>query len=442
MSQTQPEMTFTATGDSFITRRLPAGDPDQARIRALLERAQVRFNNLEMTVHRFEDNDQVFPFAFSGGTWAGAPPQVLEDLKGYGFNLINWANNHTMDYAYGGLAETARHLDAFGFVRAGAGASLREATAPAYLDCPGGRVALVGATSSFHESWMAGDSRPDCPGRPGVSFLRCVEEFVLPPRDFEQMKVVACQTGINRSREQMIREGFALPDPEGRLVFGSHTFVRGEPGQKPGRVTRPHPKDAQRILEAVAEGCRQADYVLVSLHSHQLGQGRKDCPDGFLVDFAHQCIDAGAHAVIGHGPHILRGVEVYRERPIFYSLGNFIFQSETVPVLPRDFYEKYGLEGDGYPGQALRRRSRDGQVGLACDPQVWESVIPLWRMREGRLTELTFTPIQLGFGRPPYAMGWPRTGEDPAVLHRLAQLSQAFGTSIQVEGLTARWTAE
>lgn len=67
MSQMQPEMTFAATGDSFITRRLPAADPGRMQIRALLEQAQVRFNNLEMTVHRFEDNDQVFPFAFSGG---------------------------------------------------------------------------------------------------------------------------------------------------------------------------------------------------------------------------------------------------------------------------------------------------------------------------------------------------------------------------------------
>ena len=442
MSQTQPEMVFAATGDSFITRRLPAADPGRQSIRALLERAQVRFNNFEMTVHRFEDNPQVFPFAFSGGTWAGAPPQVLEEIRGYGFNLLNWANNHTMDYSYGGLAETARHLDEYGFVRAGAGSCLREAAAPAYLDCPAGRVALVGATSSFHESWMAGDSRPDCPGRPGVNFLRCVEKFVLPPRDFEQMKVVACQTGINLAREQMVREGFALPDPEGEFVFGSHTFVRGEPGQRPGRRTQPHPKDARRILDAVREGCRRADYVLVSLHSHQMGQGRKDCPDDFLVDFARQCIDAGAHAVIGHGPHILRGVEVYRERPIFYSLGNFIFQSETVSRLPRDFYEKYGLEGDGYPGEVLQRRSQNGRVGLAYDPLVWESVIPLWRMEEGRLTELTFTPIQLGFGRPEYAMGWPQLAEDGAALHHLARLSEPFGTSIQVEGLTARWVRE
>lgn len=82
---------------------------------------------------------------------------MLEELSRYGFNLLNWANNHTMDYAYGGLAETARHLDAFGFVRAGAGATLREPRLPPTWTVQGEGVALVGATSSFHESWMAGD---------------------------------------------------------------------------------------------------------------------------------------------------------------------------------------------------------------------------------------------------------------------------------------------
>lgn len=150
-------MTFVATGDSFITRRLPDRSSESFRsIANLIGEAEFRFTNLEVTTHRLEG----FPFAFSGGTWAMAQPEVLADLQAYGFNIMAWANNHTMDYAYGGLEATRKYLDEYGICHAGVGMNLAEASQPVYLDCPSGRVALVAATSTFHESWMAGEQRP------------------------------------------------------------------------------------------------------------------------------------------------------------------------------------------------------------------------------------------------------------------------------------------
>lgn len=43
-------------------------------------------------------------------------------------------------------------------------------------------------------------------------------------------------------------------------------------------------------------------------------------------------IDAGAGVVVGHGPHVLRGIEVYKRRPIFYSLASFIFENDLVEL--------------------------------------------------------------------------------------------------------------
>src|SRR5699024_9835391 len=123
----------------------------------------VRFTNLEMTTHHMEG----VPGAASGGTWAMASPHVLKDLKGYGFNVIGWANNHTLDYLYGGLNATERYLNDYGFVHAGAGKNLAAASEPSYLETPAGRVALISATSSFHETWVAGEQRRDMVGRPG-----------------------------------------------------------------------------------------------------------------------------------------------------------------------------------------------------------------------------------------------------------------------------------
>ena len=65
-------------------------------------------------------------------------------------------------------------------------------------------------------------------------------------------------------------------------------------------------------------------------------------PADFLVEFAHRCIDMGAHAVLGHGPHLLRPLEIYKNCPIFYSLGDFMLHNESVTFAPEDMYEKYG----------------------------------------------------------------------------------------------------
>lgn len=161
-------LTFMATGDSFITRRLPANNEGFRQLSSLIRKADVRLTNLEVTVHDFEG----YPSAVSGGTWAIAPPAVLEDLKFFGFNLISWANNHTLDYSHGGLEATERYLDEYGFVHAGVGKNLAQASAPRYLECEDGRVALIAATSTFHDDWVAGDQRPDTIGRPGINPLR------------------------------------------------------------------------------------------------------------------------------------------------------------------------------------------------------------------------------------------------------------------------------
>src|SRR5690606_4156111 len=131
------------------------------------------------------------------------------------------------------------------------------------------------------------------------------------------------------------------------------------------------------------------------------------------------CIDEGAHAILGHGPHILRGIEIYKERPIFYSLGNFIFQNDTVTHLPQDFYTKYDLGFEHNVSDALDFRSDNGQKGLGVNPDVWESIIPVWKMKNGRLEEIILYPIELGFSLPRYKRGWPKLSSTTSPLEKL-----------------------
>ena len=86
---------FIAAGDSFITRHIAsAGYEGFEDLRTLIEQHDVRFVNLEMTFHRQEG----YPAAASGGTWAMTDPSMLDDMRRFGFNLFNTANNHSGDF--------------------------------------------------------------------------------------------------------------------------------------------------------------------------------------------------------------------------------------------------------------------------------------------------------------------------------------------------------
>lgn len=88
----------------------------------------------------------------------------------------------------------------------------------------------------------------------------------------------------------------------------------------------------ERTLQEIEEARRQADIVIVSVHTHEMkGPDIMKAPM-FMETFCRKCVEAGASVVLGHGPHQLRGVECWKGGVIFYSIGNFIFETETIPV--------------------------------------------------------------------------------------------------------------
>lgn len=99
-----------------------------------------------------------------GGTWAVARPEVLQDIKQLGFNMMAWANNHMSDWNIDGILTTMKHLDENKCIHAGIDRNLAEAAQPRYLDTPQGWVALIGITSTISEWGMASTQRPDVLG--------------------------------------------------------------------------------------------------------------------------------------------------------------------------------------------------------------------------------------------------------------------------------------
>ncbi len=419
------KMTCTAAGDAMIFRRLPGDYPGFEALRAFLGKGDFRFLNLETTVHNFE----TYAAARSGGTWFCTPPETLEDVKRFGFNILSTANNHALDYSHAGLEKTLDYIRAAGLPAAGTGRSLAEAAAPVYLDTLSGRFALLAACSTFYPEAMAGEQTRSMPGRPGLNGLRFETLYELPPEDMEQLRRLAGLLGINAYDDLSRQEGYLPQLPAGERRFGSMRIREGETAR---RITSVREEDMQRMERGIREARFMADYVAVAIHSHEVPGTDKAEPDQFLVEFAHRCIDAGAHAVIGTGPHLLRPIEIYRGCPIFYCLGDFVIQLETIRKAPAELFEAQHLSGGAGMDELFEARSDHGRRGLCYDHLMFESVVPYWESEDGVLTKLRLLPIEMHFGAPRGDSGWPSPDFSKGILERLAAMSAPYGTVIDI----------
>ena len=415
----------TAVGDAMVLRRLPGNYPGLEEIISFIGQGDFRFVNLETTIH----NHETYGAAWSGGTWFCSPPEVLDDCKTFGFNILSTANNHAMDYSHIGLEKTMNYIRKAGFPNAGVGKTLADAAAPVYIDTLQGRIALIGCCTSFNPDAMAGEQTRTVPGRPGINGIRCSTVYQLPAEDLEYLKRIGKSIGINSYREVIRKEGYLPPLPENQAEFGD---LRFEVGETAGKVTTVNPVDMARMESSIREALYFSDYVIVSIHSHQIEGANKAEPDDFYKEFARRCIDAGAHAVVGHGPHLLRPLEIYKGCPIFYSLGDFIIQLENIQRAPADMYEKEKLDGNCGMDILFDTRNAGGTRGLCYDKVMFESVIPYWEAENGKLTKLILMPIELNFDKGRSMGGWPRPKYDAGIIQRLAKMSEPYGTKIDI----------
>lgn len=421
------KLSCCAVGDMLIQRRIPQGSDGFATICEYMSAADARYVNLETTLHRGEH----FGNQFCGGSYLRADPEILQDVQAYGFNLLSFANNHSMDFSHGGLMATKQAVDAAGIVNAGVGGNLDEASAPAYLDTENGRIALIGVVSSMeNDAALAGKQSRRYPGRPGVNGLRIDSYLQVTQEQLETIKQIGQLSHINAQKDIERAEGYHPPLPDGTAVLKDLQFRVGETTEY---VTHPNRVDMERVEKAIYEAQMQADMILVTVHSHEIAGDKKENPADFLQEFAHRCIDAGAHAVIGHGPHLLRPIEIYKQRPIFYSLGNFVIHNECIPFAPEEMFDRQGLTSDATMRELFCDRSAGYTRGLMRDRRMLESVIPRFDMEDGELTRLELMPIELHFGEKVWRSGNPRFSSEHGIIERLAAMSKPFGTDIEVD---------
>lgn len=356
-------LTITLTGQSMIRSDIRSTAPAAVpTISSLVKGADVVFTNFEGAVAEPGQPNEGAPRQGPGFL---APPGALDSLGAVGFNLIDTSNNHSADLKIPGILNTLKEADRVGLTHAGTGKTLEEATAPAILKTAHGTVALVAMASGLVPAGAA---------------------------------ATATQPGVNE-----LRVG-------------------------PGNV--PNEEDSRRILQSIRDASRKADLVIVYQHNHVFDKPfgtifTEALPDrlrpaDWLRKWVHAEIDAGADLIVMHGAPLLHGIEIYHNKPIFYDLGNFIFNAPPT-------------------------------MWTLQEPMTWESVVPTLEFQGKNVQSIKLRPIVLNFmgeGQPeahdPYAnnlfldtrgLPAPAKGDQATyILQRVAELSQPFGTRIEVEG--------
>ena len=223
--------------------------------------------------------DRGTPWPGKAGRIVRSHPSKIETYVFAGFDVVGLANNHTMNYGPEGLLQTIELLDRAGIQHCGGGRNLDEAHQPAILEWGGTRLAFLSYTSVFTPGFEAG------PRRPGLAVVRVDTAYKVPARLLEM------------------------------------------PGSPLEVSTSPDPADTERMLADVRAARQVADAVIVSWH-WGVSMGYQHLVP-YQRQLAHAAVNAGADVVVGHHPHTLQAVELYRGKPIAYSLAQFGFDMES-----------------------------------------------------------------------------------------------------------------
>jgi poly-gamma-glutamate capsule biosynthesis protein CapA/YwtB (metallophosphatase superfamily) len=419
---------LASVGDVIIVR--PASrstDPGLQSALKVIHDSDAGFGNFESLIR----DERTFEGPLAG-SMVGTK-EVAADLKAMGFTLMNRAGNHLMDAGTEGIVETTRLMDEAGLVYAGFGRNLDEARAPRFAETPKGRIGLVGMYSEIAsgQSRLAATYRVGITGgRPGLNALNLTRAIAVGPDHLALLKRV--KDGVFEHRTAYTNP---VRPPSGDTPTSVELFgTLYKSGARPGELTYAmNPRDLQDNLKSIKNGKQYSDFMIATIHAHQ-GDSIlqsflfEDHPPDFLVELAHASIDNGADAFVGHGPHILRGIEIYKGKPIFYDLGEFFREW--------DWSCDCNFTPNGDVTQA-ENVVRGLEARGVVEPINYESAIAVSKFDKGQLQEVRVYPIWARHDGPLSRRGLPMTAP-PAIaqriLQRLQKLSEPFGTKIAIEG--------
>ncbi|KAL6691471.1 hypothetical protein J3F84DRAFT_386562 [Trichoderma pleuroticola] len=221
-------------------------------------------------------------------------------------------------------------------------------------------------------------------------------------------------------------------------AFGVRFQVAPKPGEYGYEM---EPQDLRDILREVRSGKQFSDFLSVTIHWHQnrfsfQHYSFDHYPSEYQINFAHQVIDNGADFFFAHGVHTLKGVEIYKGKPIFYGVSNFVFQNAQFRSWRDDAAGRVpaSLEGP-VVGDGEVNENRWAWLDA---PENKEALLVSADYAEGKLSRVLVYPADLGRTYRNGSMIGTPTKPTPEVandiLSRLCEYSQPFGTKITIEG--------
>jgi poly-gamma-glutamate synthesis protein (capsule biosynthesis protein) len=342
-----------------------------------MQEADIAYGNLEFSINDRPELQRVF-YNFR------TPTDFVWELAAIGINLVSMANNHALDFGPEGLQDCLKALDRAAIGHAGAGLTLAEARAPD-TERVQSQTTRFGLLSTM---------------RYWTSRYRCADP------------TGPCLATINPAEIVVATEDGGTETVEGLLAG-----------------------DVAAMEDDIVLAKRHHNIVMVSLHnhdrSHHRAYGIQDTTPPNDEIMYRRAIDAGADMVIGSGPHVLRGIEIYKGKPIFYSLANFIYQYRTPDKIPIDLIHQ-----------------RDGEIARPTNVSVWDrrdppeifqGIMVRMTINAEKLTRVELIPFTIDDEGPLYGVPrLPSAARGREIIELLQRLSEPYGTRIVDKG----WYAE
>lgn len=228
-------------------------------------------------------------------------PEHLEPLAEIGFDVATLAGNHLYDCGPYGVVDTVEKLKALGIRPVGGGTDITEAKKPAIVEKGGLKVGVLSYNATGPRLGWAMSQKP------GANYIP-VETSYIPARDMP-----GCPAKV-------------------------YTFL--------------WPEDLRQLQAEIAAVRAQVDLLVVCFHKGNGG----DHPrlDSYERPLCHAAIDAGADIIFAHHHHVLKGVELYKGRPIYHGLGNFVCVTYAMTAGYNDTPEMVAY---------LKQRAKEGRGG-------------------------------------------------------------------------------
>ena len=344
-------ITLLATGDNIPSRE--DYDTLYCHVAPLLKNADITFGQVE-TVLIDKSIEDLYPFVASQARMpCSSDPEVAPGMKRNGFDIVSFASNHALDYGRVHFLNTIQYLRDAGLEVIGAGENEEDARKYSIIERDGTKIAFLGYCTILPQDYWAQESRP----------------------------------GMNPAR--------------------GHTYYEQIEHDQPGTPCRihswAHKEDKARMLEDIKKAKQQADIVVVSMH-WGIHFTEAEIAE-YQFEYAHEAIDAGADLILGHHAHILKPIEVYKGKVIFYSLGNFAMEDPNNMLRDKKTLRQDMRTSKKHQEMAkIRKGFGTGNAKKTFPEDCYYTMIAKIEIMDKQITKVSYLPTYIPDDFAPYVV--------------------------------------